>query len=572
MAQNSLPKSRPNSPQKSRQQALVDPGPHAIDLLRNRDPLLPLGPFDGRVGASAVLNGEHHFITTNAEYIPDLPSLKTPHKVYLRSDMCYGTDDPALWPQQYAPEYAHMPLMAKKGSRPELNIMCAITRGLGRLCPGAFTKLFEPIDRLKARCTKLKAAQPQLCVPLFGEILEHIVRMLEQLQGLPTTFPKMSFLYMTVYKEWMNNFFLGPSSDTALPQFVGAFTTEPAVVQRLSHARIPGWFIRPTMVFDKENILDVVPLTEPRFGLPDDQAHAKGAPEALYTGNSTVDKIMAIRMAAIHTPCHRPRPQSPAARAPRPLHSIVATLPEDVTNPILVSSSARPAKQKPKLPAKDERNKFVLVTGGAMPPGVVSMAEALANVNRDALHSTQTGYVLPEPALFVTSTPQRQGMFLHHWKLLADGFLYMLGQEPQLLRPQDWRAVLEGKMSGYGRTAGLQELIRPALALCDVQTIQGLPVPVDALPQFSLRATQEIIWEVAETSFRFEFCALDKRASGETAGGGGERVFCGAHARWGASGDEPEGLGRRGWAASSYSTATTGLGWPIGVRQGPSGV
>ncbi|KAJ7025001.1 hypothetical protein C8F04DRAFT_1269746 [Mycena alexandri] len=150
-----------------------------------------------------------------------------------------------------------------------------------------------------------------------------------------------------------------------------------------------------------------------------------------------------------------------------------------------------------------------------MPPGVVSMAEALANVNPDALHSTQTGYVLPEPALFVTSTLQRQRMFLHHWKLLADGFLYMLGQEPQLLRPQDWRAVLEGKMSGYGRTAGLQELIRPALALCDIQTIQGLPVPVDALPQFSLRATQEIIWEVADTSFRFEFCALDKRASGK---------------------------------------------------------
>ncbi|KAJ7025009.1 hypothetical protein C8F04DRAFT_1269754 [Mycena alexandri] len=100
--------------------------------------------------------------------------------------------------------------------------------------------------------------------------------MLEQLQGLPTTFPKMSFLvtslqrafleldalyeYMTVYKERMNNFFLGPSSDTALPQFEGAFTTEPAVVQQLSHTRIPVWFIRPTMVFDKENILDVVHL------------------------------------------------------------------------------------------------------------------------------------------------------------------------------------------------------------------------------------------------------------------------------------------------------------------------
>lgn len=124
--------------------------PHSIDLLRNRAPTLPLGPFDGNVGAFAQLGAQHYFITTNADYIPTLPSLQHPHAVYLRSDMRYGTDDPTLWPQQWTSEYCHMPLIAQKGAVSELDVMwwdptpndfqvgSAVTRGLGRLIHSQF--------------------------------------------------------------------------------------------------------------------------------------------------------------------------------------------------------------------------------------------------------------------------------------------------------------------------------------------------------------------------------------------------------------------------------------------------
>ncbi|KAJ6632073.1 hypothetical protein B0H10DRAFT_2250874 [Mycena sp. CBHHK59/15] len=409
---------------------------HSVDLLRNHDPTTSLGPFDGNVGAFAELNGEHYFITTNAGYIPALPSLKTLHAVYLRPNMCYGTDDPALWPQQYTPEFCHMLLMAKKGLRPDLEIMwwdpspadfvvgSAITCGLGSLSAAAFSKLVSPINDLITRCTQLCEKKPALVIPLFGELIEYIVRMLEQVQSLPTTFPKMDFLvtslqrtfleldalyeYMSVYKHQMNNYLLAPASQTALPQFVGAFTMEPGIIQQLSAAGIPVWFLRPVIVFDQENILRVVPLSEPSFGLPDDDAHAEGAPAALYCGNSTFSKIRAIRAAAVHTPWYRDpfqtatssaRPRSPSP-IPDPSSSRSVTPALTPNIPAEKCHHPYPSKkpptqmqkqkqtQKQKGPWKVERDKFVLVTDEGMPPAVVSMAQALAKVNHTVVPYT----------------------------------------------------------------------------------------------------------------------------------------------------------------------------------------
>ncbi|KAJ6615201.1 hypothetical protein B0H10DRAFT_2191111 [Mycena sp. CBHHK59/15] len=559
-----------NSPHKSLPEwTLRRPHPHSVDLLKNRDLTTPLGPFDGNVGAFAELNGEHHFITTNADYVPALPSLQTPHAVYLRSNMRYGTDDPALWPQQYTPQFCHMPLMAKKGSCPEIDIMwldpsradfavgSAITRGLGRLKAEAFSPLLSPINTsspVAPGCNARAGAEPPHDVPKMVFLVTSLQRTFLELDAL--------YHYMTVYKHQMNNCFAAPASQTALPQFLGAFTTDPGIVQQLSAARIPVWFVRPVIVFDRENILRVVPLSEPSFSLLDDDAHAERAPLALYSGNSTIDKIMAMRAASVHTPWYRDpfqtattaaRPRSPS---PTPVASSAHSAPPALTRNNPVEKRHRPYPRNPpsstrhqnqKGPAKTERDKFVLVTDEGMPPPVVSMAQALAKVNRNVVPYTSDDadkrYVLPEPALFVTSTPERWRIFLHHWTLLADGFIFTLAHQPQLLRPQEWRDVLEGRMTECGfpgstthrRSQGLQERIRPALAVCNVSTIEGLPVPVESLPEFSLEQTQEIVWGVA-------------RPTGVRAreGGRGEGMLRRRHAGWG-----PLKMGKRGWASAA---------------------
>ncbi|KAJ7111060.1 hypothetical protein C8R44DRAFT_883496 [Mycena epipterygia] len=584
----------------------VKPHPHSINLLRNRDPTIPLGPFDGNVGVFTQLGAQHYFITTNVDYIPTLPSLKLPHAVYLRSDMRYGTDDPTLWQQQWTSEYCHMPLIAQKGAVRELDIMwwdptpddfqvgSAVTRGLGRLSRSQFTKFLPPITNLVQRCKQLRLTSPSVAsLPLFGELIQHMMMLVEQLETLPTTFVKMVFAvtslqraflelnalysYMTVYKPRMNNYLTARSEKRGLAAVIGAFTTVPSVAQQLSAAGVPFWFMCLFEVFDKENILRVVALREPQFGLPDPDAHGAGAPPVLYSGNSTKEKIRAIQQAAVHTPWYwdpfetsftRARSPSPAPSPAAPVASTSHLVPA-LVSPVSSGTRAAPKSQKQRYrpysantpvkkgPAKTERDKFTPLAIPEMPPSILSMASALAQVNHSIIPYTSNAskkYVLPEPALLVNTTPERRRKFLHHWNLLADGFIYTLTQQQQLLRPQEWRDILEGLMTERGihgsktqrRSQKLQDCIRSALEASNVSDIEGFPVPVESLPQFSLAQTRQIVWRVAETSFRFELCTLDKRASGKNQLDNVKTCFAG-HMLVGV----PLEMSQRGWAAST---------------------
>ncbi|KAJ7720673.1 hypothetical protein DFH07DRAFT_760738 [Mycena maculata] len=565
------------------QHLLRQPHPHSVDLLRNRDPQTVPGPFDGKVGAFAEIGGRHYFITSNADYVPAIPSLQLPHAVFLRSDMRYGTDDPALWPQQFTERYCHMPAIAQRGARPELQVNpsldefevgSAVTRGLGRLKHRYISQFLPPINTLVERCKALWDSSPKLVSPLFGELIQHILMWIEQLQTLPTTFPKMLFAvtslqrafleldalydYMTILKPRIDNYLASAPAGTAVAQCVGAFTTVPTVAQQLWAARLPFWFMRPVEVFDLENIWTVVALRDPMFGLSDPNAHGVGAPPALYTGNSTEHKIAAIKRAAAHTPWYYDPFETTfdatntGSRSPSPAPTPVASTSR---HPVAAANKQQqprfrppgrasnqqqarfkpyptnsPAKKAPKLkgPAKIERDKFSALQIQEMEPSIPCMAGALALVDRKVVPSTSnpgdTRYVLPEPALLVNTSPLRRRKFLHHWKLLVDRFIYMLTQRrPLILTSQEWRDILEGLLTKrgqpgsrtYRRSEKLESVLRPALDAFDIGSFKSFPVPEEELPEFSLETIREIVWEVAETSFRFEFCALDKRASGK---------------------------------------------------------
>ncbi|KAJ7328260.1 hypothetical protein DFH08DRAFT_709600 [Mycena albidolilacea] len=618
--------------------------PHGVDLLRNKNILSLLGPFDGKVAAWAHIGAQHYFITTNTDYVPAAPSLQLPHAVYLRTDMRYGTDDPTLWPQQWTEQYCHLPLISKKGARPELDVMwwnpgqadfkigSALTRGLGRLAHAQFSRLLPPINELVVRCKDLRRRSPAIALPLFGELIQQILMWLEQLQTLPMTYPKMLFAltslqrgfleldalynYMTIYKTRMNDYMAPTAAGTAVAQFVGAFTSVPTVAQQLWAAGVPFWFLRPYEVFDTENILAIVPLVEPwdTLALPDPVAHGEGAPPTLYSGNSTRDKISAIHRATRQTPWyHDPfetsfTPACSPSPAPDPATSVACSSRPVVphctcfsfdhgfpTNYLIaagpVANGSRgaahsnnlqhmhPPKAPPKVPAKGrtkvERDKFAVLAVEGMPPSIVCMAVALAKVDR-SVPSTSGGadkrYVLPEPALFVNTTPERRRKFLHHWNLLADGFIYMLTQNTQLLSAQEWRDILEGQVNKHGhpgsrsyrRSEKLEDRIRPALQVSNVDSIEGLPVPIESLPEFSLEQTQEIVWQVAETSFRFEFCSMDRRASRKNRLDEVKACFAGPMLV-----RVPLEMSKRGWAAATLEerhpyvvrTATLMLDW-----------
>ncbi|KAJ7676035.1 hypothetical protein DFH06DRAFT_1292190 [Mycena polygramma] len=561
----------------------------SVNLLKNRNYNAPLNAFDGKVAAFAQFHASQHFITTNTDYVPALPSLTVPHALFLRADGRYGTDDPVLWPQQWTARYCHLPAIAKKGTRPELEIMWwdptpadfvvkpgSVMRGLGRLSHVSASQFVEPINSLVNRCQQFRRSSAVPVSPLFGELIQNLLMGMEQLQCLPTTYPKMVFAvtslqrafleldalycYMTVYKPRIDDYTTASTMKTPVAQCVGAFTVEPSVAQQLWCARLPFWFIRPTYVFSEENILAVVPLKDPVFLQL--ESLGSGAPPVIYSGSSTTDKILAIQRAAAQTPWYRDpfenaNPFPPAS----PLTPIASTSSASITSPSVVSvaatsdargktkqqrykpyslsetpTKARKLSQSPAKPqhdkssAKPQRDKFAALGVPEMPPLINAWSEALANVDRSVSPFTSDPadrrYVLPEPALLVNTTPDRRRKFLHHWSMLSDGFMYMLSQpsHTQLLTAQEWRDVLEGLLTPrghtdsktYRRSSQLEDRIRPAMVACGFDSLEGFPAPFDSLRDFSLEQTREIVWEVAETNFRFEFLALDKRASKKT--------------------------------------------------------
>ncbi|KAF8197338.1 hypothetical protein K438DRAFT_1760116 [Mycena galopus ATCC 62051] len=563
--------------------------PSNAELLKNRDPGSLLGPFDAKVAAVALVGGEHYLITTNTDYIPAVPSVEVPHRLFVRSDMRYGTDDPTLWPQEWTRAYCHMPAIAKKGSRPDLDIMwwnpspssfivaSTITRSLGRLHPRHISDLLVPINDLICQCKLLRAPSTSAVSisPLFGQLINHILVWVEQLQGLPTTYHKMAFAvtslqrafleldalyhYMTKYKPHIDDYMHPLPANTPVAQCIGAFTVSPTTAQQLWAARLPFWFMRPTHAFDAANILAVVPLTEPIFLVP--VVEGEDAPPVLYSGNKTEDKIAAIARAAVrtawyHDPFDTARPHSrspsPSPNPRQPPASSSSSYPassssshlnttsrsdhrqphftpsHSLPDPSNTNKSTKRAAKKPaQNPPKAARDKFCAVEAPEMPPSIPSWADALRDVDQSippfSSDATDKRYVLPEPALFVgPETPERRRMYLHHWNMVSDGIYFMMDQgAPQLLSGQEWRDVLCSLVTQRGqpnsrthrRSRALEDRIRPALQVSNVSRIEGLPVPLDQVPYISDKKFREAVWRVAEASFHLEFCSLDRRAS-----------------------------------------------------------
>ncbi|KAJ6629993.1 hypothetical protein B0H10DRAFT_2208141 [Mycena sp. CBHHK59/15] len=506
--------------------------PFSIDLLQNRNYLAPLGPFDGAVAALAQIGAEHYFITTHANYVPALPPLHNPHRLYLQEDMHYGTDDYTRWPQQFT-------------------VKCAV------------------VDPKAAGLLTLREKSLALAISSFWHIIQQILEFYGQLQTLPTTFPKMLFTvalmqsavleldalyrYMMIHKAQIEQF-LAPQPMT-VGHFVGAFTLDPSVVQKLWAVGCPCWFLRPQYIFDEENILRVVPLREPPIDLYNPDVHtdaeicraAREVPwyrDPFETGaraslpNADAVVVPGPPIASGSTSAVRSDGQTHHAK-PYPDQNPKEALQGHTDQREEQQREKQWEKQRenvvktiapvaPHIPGPNEHDRFARLDSPYMPPPIVAWANALAAVDRTVAPSVNDPadrrYVLPKPALLVYgTTPAWRHMFLHRWNLLGDCFMWMLQHNAQLLSTQDWKDVLEGLVTprshpnskAYKRGAKLQQCLRPALDTCNITSLEGiLPVGQESWPKLSVAEMHGIVWQLAETSFHFEFCTLDRRASG----------------------------------------------------------
>ncbi|KAJ7690847.1 hypothetical protein B0H17DRAFT_1201427 [Mycena rosella] len=248
-------------------------------------------------------------------------------------------------------------------------------------------------------------------------------------------------------------------------------------------------------MFNAKNILALVDLRAPD-DITQDALNNEGAPVIIYSGNDTNSKIEALHTAACHNPWYFNPFKSNVSPSLPPIasNSCSGAEPTSVAQPAPVASSSWSATRP-----NDTKH---------LPPLIDIWADALADVDQAVTPYTDNPadrqYVLPELALLMNANTEWRHKGLTHWTML-----------------QQWRDILEGLLkargtsnSRHGRQSTLlEDCIRPVLQASSIDMIEGFPIPPEHVIQFTIKETCDIIWQVVETSFRFEFAALDKWAS-----------------------------------------------------------
>ncbi|KAJ7197323.1 hypothetical protein B0H12DRAFT_1245069 [Mycena haematopus] len=345
--------------------------------------VISLGSFDGRVGAVAHLGAEHYFITTHADYIPALPSLKIPHALFLRSDMRYGTDDPTLWPQRWEARYCHFPAIARRGTRSELNIMwwdpgpqdfihgTAITKGLGTLSTQRVTQLLKPINALVGGAT-IYTSHPRS--PTFHYVPTTYTKMVFGVTSLQRAFLELDALYnyMTIYKPRIDNYMICKSTSAPIADCRKPYFGKIAAIQR--EADTNPWYYDP---FD----------THPPRSLSPSPALQSSVAIPVASGSRTIPPVDNSSASSSHKSLG---PRTSSSRA---------------SNHIQLNQARH---QRPRSRRLIEINSPSSIP--EMPPSIDAWAAALAQVDRSVapVGPVEKRYVLPEPALLVNTTYERR--------------------------------------------------------------------------------------------------------------------------------------------------------------------
>ncbi|KAK6974919.1 hypothetical protein R3P38DRAFT_3130055 [Favolaschia claudopus] len=368
--------------------------------------------------------------------------------------------------------------------------------------------------------------------------------------------------YMTKYKPRMEGVEDADAKPSVPDDCIGCFTEDPFVAQMFWRACLPCWFIRPLKAFADEMIWRVVRPFEAADFL-------EMLPAPGYAPVPATDRLEQ-RLSLLHSCTHTtPWYHDPFAIVAADTTSVassstastssIATASgsliarSNVTGHLVGGSSrgrhgaggkghgispyaaARQERREakaakgPNPAAKPARDKFKPLERFEMPTSITPWTEALAAIDQATPPACGPDrpqyYVLPEPALILSSDDEsRRRLLLHHYCMLRDALMFRLTDRsvrPQPLTTQEWRDVLQGKLVKQGKHGSraetrsfiVEDLLRPALQACGIDGLKDFPVAPNAVPTMNVHFAKELVWELAEMSFRFEFLALDSRAS-----------------------------------------------------------
>ncbi|KAK7037344.1 hypothetical protein VNI00_011094 [Paramarasmius palmivorus] len=525
--------------------------------------------------AATTPDGRWVVTTADSCYIPK-PDLDR-RRLHQRLDYSFGEDDPLLFPQLYLRQRCHWSVIARKPmdpadtrrrwwdmlARDHFEEAEGSMSGLGRWKEGSLDIFKEDYIALRRRAREHEAARvqigssPNMVVSILLAQLDntlgyllHVTVPFKQAQQLLCRFQRW-FLELTAALDWIEVFrpiMEGKrSKGKDSVDRVGTFTGDLVEYKQLHSAGIPTWHIRPIaeksfVGFDKQ-------YKDTQFTTPDMMGIEKRVIEngrCLYEGSwDTVSRAVAMEnylraLTSMENPFGACFPEPPQATE----HLASSSKPPQNTLPERPSTQVhshrhQPYKKLEAKPKKDQifRDKFTEITTPYSPFVPPFWVQALGSIDKSKRppkdEVPNSGYVFPDPGLFLAASPDKLDRYLRKWLDLRDILSFRVMMRSPCLAsvawsPTQWRTLLALTDAYPSKPNSQMQLSRNAVdrLLGECMKFYGIRRREDALVvkeyHFTWRGVQypigrlhdpkivkEIVWELYELNFRHEFHALD---------------------------------------------------------------
>ena len=274
---------------------------------------------DGLVGA-VICDGEYIVTSPKANTIFN-PPLGSDRSLFLRTNLCFGDDDPLQWPQPWVPEYPHLPCISLVPRQTEpFPVMWmpdrhdfvedrGILTGIGKLNPSRFFGLQLLCIPLRERAVQSKFSKELL----VSQLIVTLENLLHRLEFISTNFRQMQltvretqriFVELTALLDYYDYFrpvllLNEPSTPTrkyppTTVRVMGVFTTDLTVCDAFFRAGIPVWLVRPFSALSSMRVKALARVQTPGDLTPLDPATRPSHPTIYCGSGDHIDKYRAI--------------------------------------------------------------------------------------------------------------------------------------------------------------------------------------------------------------------------------------------------------------------------------------
>ncbi|KAK0437438.1 uncharacterized protein EV420DRAFT_1669754 [Desarmillaria tabescens] len=444
-------------------------------LLHKRNVAAPIGPFDGRLGA--LVEKGWFMVTPNALGLYQ-PSLGINREMYMRADFRYAADDPLLWPQFYVRSDPWLSCIRKRPKDPLdpfLPLYNPVARSdfstsgsasqdsqLGKFSDASFICLRAAAQKVIDMSESQSWGSSD---SLLKDFRRGLCTLLHCLESLPFIFDRIRLAvaetqrvaiemraimdYITIYRPRMLATNVPSSTkNIADTELIGAFTTDPIIVEEFFRARIPVWLL---LKLDRLPFTRIDAYTSP---LEPNQYLNIESPRirlrSVFIGASDqAEKYKAFRL---FTRNHLRLP-NPFALVPGEVR-LDPPLPEPLSSTRGKPYDVSTQRAKQKHPSQSNQTRFLsVIVHPRLPPAIPVWQAAVESTSSDrsrcypeARIAEANGYIFPRPDIFIGAQDEHKALELvKAWLCLRPLLLARVSCSSYSAQPvahQSWRIIL----------------------------------------------------------------------------------------------------------------------------------